>query len=128
LSAEPVRDDAALLEALKYARNHPDNWDQRSFRKDTQCGTTYCIAGFKTFAIDGLPPVKHSEIDDYLSDFPGVIPDVARTPVGEIVSVPEYARAAFGLNEQETYNLFYAADSRAGVEDTVKRIMNDEFR
>lgn len=104
---EPKRDDAELYRVFDYARNHPENWDQRYFSRETDCGTTYCIAGFKRFVFDGVTPEE----------------DLRSTePTGH------YAARKLGLNEDEASALFYEAGTHEQVEDTVKRILNDEYR
>lgn len=104
---DPVRDDEELFRVFDYARNHPENWDQRHFRKETYCGTSYCLAGFKVFVIDGVTEQQWNEMEETFS---------------------QYAGRTLGLNETEAWELFFGAISNKQVEDTVKAIMNDEYR
>lgn len=121
---DPIRDDAELMRVFDFARNHPDNWSQKFFflnpGEDAEgisyidaapdhgldCGTTYCMAGFKALILDGLTV---DEVYDHHGDF------------------ERYGRESLGLTHDESEALFYCMDNE-GVEDVVKAIMNDEYR
>lgn len=118
---DPVRDDEALFELFDYARNHPDNWNQNHWRldlPDNACGTTYCLAGFKTWVLDERPLVKGEELPDYIG---------CEDRNGNHVSAEWYAQRELGLTSDESFELFHCYD-HSQIETVVKNIMNDEYR
>lgn len=122
---DPVRDDEALFRVFDYARNHPENWNQNQWRQETECGTTYCIAGFQTYVMDQKTPLTYRDV--YGPAFTNAPTRTVRDDNGNLVDVQYYATKSLGLNAEEADALFYCFD-HDDIEGVVKDIMNNKYR
>ena len=121
---DPVRDDEALFRVFDYARNHPENWDQEQWRQETECGTTYCIAGFQTWVMDQKTPLTFRDLHG--PGYRDVISGVVHHD-GEFLGAEDYARKSLGLTKDEADALFFCFDHDK-IEGVVKDITNNKYR
>jgi hypothetical protein len=116
----PERDDEGLRSLLRFAKSHPENWNQSFWLFNNgqepvirteegpykpSCGTTMCLAGFQAISIDKISP-EHF--------------------INEDLSYPAWAAFRLGLTSDESEALFFSRNSNA--EEIVEKILNDELR
>lgn len=76
---------ALLQRTLEMIELNPERWDQDHWVSTTECGTTYCLAGWAYVLATGV------EFDE----------------LHEPEGIFEQAQAALGLTEQQAYDLFH---------------------
>jgi len=104
---------ALLRETMDAVLAHQDQWDQAYWIRETECGTSYCFAGWVA-ALDGYTQTVRSS-------------DLARRKAlagnasGETVVIRDHASERLGLTDEQAYDLFSAGNTLADL----KRIVDD---
>jgi hypothetical protein len=74
----------ALLRALTYIHEHPEEWDQECWIRYESCGTAACVAGHLVLQHPAYPPKIYSDGE--------VDPEHVRDASGRTIHVAEAAR------------------------------------
>jgi len=125
-SEQPTPNIPLLRKAVEWAeaeslRAEDGEWDQREWRMVTDCGTTYCIAGYVCF-INGAEWERprgamtiHADADDD--------PEYTwTTEEGRWTTVEARARRLLGISMEESGRLFYPCEDIGGVRYVAEQI------
>lgn len=117
-----------LWESFDDILAHREQWNQRQYiagdyNPDAtnigECGTTQCIAGFRSLR-DGLRPL----VDSF-----GIVLGEFVTPDGREVTPWEYAQKEFELTDHEAYLLFaFITDDLADFKHRIEEIIAGKWR
>jgi hypothetical protein len=97
-----------MLEVKHAIENDPSAHDQMYWVRSRTCGTTMCIAGWAVHLAG-----KHEFKFDYSHDGSLTV-DYVRTPEGHSL-VPDVAADLLGLDEDESYRIFWTQDNEAAM-------------
>lgn len=86
-----------LRKILVQIENTPDQWEQITWGNRSECGTTYCVAGWAC-ALSGYEPLIPEEGGSF---------DNMISPGGHIVDVEKEGASLLGLTEDEINTLFF---------------------
>lgn len=116
-----MADAARLTAVLDWIGEHPEQHDQRFFRKDSpSCGTTECFAGVAIHLF--APPGVKWTMD--VPDGDGVLGYEITVPgMGHETSAPDYAMDLLGLTWPEREALFYNMGGHSSLTQVVERIL-----
>lgn len=95
----PVLNEALLREVMAFIKIHPERWNQQRWSQRTECGTTYCLAGWTVLLGFDADWSQHHDFDSYQAE------DL----------VYDMARDLLGLTEGQAYELFYFIDGTGPV-------------
>lgn len=100
-----------LQRTLAQIEAHPELWEQREWRTETDCGTAYCFAGWAA-VLSGAAFVRH---EDGSLSYEYVIPPGG----GDSIWIQDYAAQVLGIGSRHAMDLFDGyntlADLRAFV-------------
>jgi hypothetical protein len=104
MADEPKPNLDLLRKVLRHIDIDREHWYQLWWKKETTCGTAYCVGGWGCV----LSGRKFAEDDlEYLDDGTPVI---------------DCAQELFGLTDNETVDLFHSCNSREDVENVANQI------
>lgn len=112
-----------LRQTLDHIREHPQEWDQQTWRRTTPCGSAMCFAGTAAMLAGAtwLRPVPLSDVrhddEDVL-----VVP-----PGGGVDTVEGYAIRVLGLTERQAAELFASGNSFPRLCRLVERFTEREM-
>jgi hypothetical protein len=115
-----MADVTKLFETLDAILAHPEMHDQRNWATQTECGTTYCFAGWRA-VLDGYTEMDWVGWRENVAGY-------ARKPDTERwVDIPNHAARSLDLTPNQVEALFYFSGTLADVKDTVDRIAAGEI-
>jgi hypothetical protein len=99
-----------MLAVREQITSHPETHDQTMWGRKTECGTTYCIAGWAA-VLSGAEPLWDIDIDDTEEAATALHAGRGDKPYQR--SIRTIAEEALGISYQEAGRLFPGALSRA---------------
>lgn len=108
-----MANEAKMTELIAYMRTHIDKWNQAEWAAQTECGTTFCAAGFRAEQL-GYQPVFVSLFWDE-SEKMGVIARFTKNDMS--TTAYEVAKNDLELTEREAHALFLASSSMVDIDE-----------
>lgn len=117
--------DKRGLELLDHVRDHIgdhlDDWDQTYWSERSECGTTFCVAGFAVVAAGATM---------LYDDCGGLARGVAghcRLPDGRVEVIELYAAQLLGLDIHQATPLFFCNTSLEELDEVIDRIRAEKL-
>lgn len=116
--------DKRGLELLDHVRDHigdhRDDWDQTYWSERSECGTTFCVAGFAVVAAGATMM--------YEDHGPGKgIAGNCRLPDGSVEVIELYATQLLGLDTVQASALFLCGTSLEDLDDVIYDIRTEKL-
>ncbi|MEU6674817.1 hypothetical protein [Streptomyces sp. NPDC046925] len=94
-----------LIEIREQITAHPETHDQLSWGRKSDCGTTYCIAGWAAVLTDASFIWSHDDDED----------DKIATLIDDHEAPDQYAARVMGLEYDDAARLFYTLENEAAL-------------
>lgn len=116
-----------LNRTLAHIEANPDEWDQHTWRRKTECGTAMCFAGWAVTFSGGQWTEPAVEIPDPIgydrSHFLTAEPeDYADEACNAAIPVDDRACRVLGLTSKQADRLFWGGNTLADVREIVAEI------
>jgi hypothetical protein len=108
-----------LQRTLATIEAHPESWDQSMWAARTQCGTSYCFAGYAVALCGGRANFEGYEDDGEELAYHvvvGLLPGIEETAYGPV------ATTLLGLTELQASELFDERNSLQDLREIVARL------
>lgn len=132
---QPTPNMGLLDSIIDHIEAHPEQWNQKTWARETTCGTAYCVAGFACAWEEGsivkggylfLPKGSHHAMavlgDDYDNDYDWLNGDYGVPMSHAWIPFHEAGQSILGLTNGEAERLFMATNTLDDIKVQVEAI------